>query len=259
MSLRRTLQREWKTQGTPHGDHNKHDSVGVCLTADWRSAHKLREGYVTVFTDTPEFPTADSPTTFESVNVHLGVDEAREMAARLLALADELELRLGRNRQLERVPTELKRLSSAEQADMLQLLETLQGRPITEHLRGHFLAEAADLNRKGSALALVRSIHEDCDDPVIRTTAGAAIRLLEGQVGAPNADVFVAWLHANTDTNHAFRSKALPGSLSLCGDARRPHMAGTRDVLGRCPDCEDAVKTVERALATAPTDTTGGE
>lgn len=85
---------------------------------------------------------------------------------------------------------ELRRLSKSEQVDLLRLLVgevlpgVLQEHTVVDYLRGHFLAENADQNRKGAALVLVRSIAEQSDDPVIRTTASAAVDLLEGRLGA---------------------------------------------------------------------------
>jgi hypothetical protein len=93
MSIQQDQRNEWKTDAAFLGDDSPHDSIGVCLSADIEDG-VVREGYVTLFADTPEFPQDDDPSTFETTNVHLTPARARKLSARLAALADVMERNL---------------------------------------------------------------------------------------------------------------------------------------------------------------------
>jgi len=65
----------------------------------------------------------------------------------------------------------------------------------------------------------------------------------EHEVRVPN--IFVDWCHANTNTNHAFPSRAA-GTLSLCGRAVKLAEIKTIDKLINCPRCEELVSQVAK-------------
>lgn len=93
MSIQQDQRSQWKTETTFLGDDTPHDSIGICLSADIEDGI-VREGYVTLFADTPEFPKDPDPSTFETTNVHLTPGRARELSAKLAALADVMEQHL---------------------------------------------------------------------------------------------------------------------------------------------------------------------
>lgn len=94
MSITRHLQRAWTTVAAVGSGSTPHDTVGAVVTTEHAHGAPVA-GYVTVFTDTPEFPEAERdgqpPAAFESTYVHLDPQKARELGRYLIALADRLE------------------------------------------------------------------------------------------------------------------------------------------------------------------------
>ncbi len=161
---------------------------------------------------------------------------------------------------------ELKRLRKPEQVSILRALEASQCPNLADSLRVHFLAEDADQNRKGAALVLVRSIAEQSNEAVIRTTADSAVLLLEGKV-ADRATGTTELAHRDENGNlhqirvrgrvlgvfwhrrHAYHTNTAPPNLSLCGDEThgpsRPEDPPP-DPGARCLRCLDAVEDMRQ-------------
>lgn len=95
MSRHTAHDRRWKTESPFLGDDTPHDLVAARLSVEVDSDRHVEEGYVTLYTHTPEFPGAEVPVTFDVAQVHLSPNRARQVAAYLEVLADTLDHELG--------------------------------------------------------------------------------------------------------------------------------------------------------------------
>ena len=81
------LREEWATDRPDANGGTKHDCIGLSVSVFNPGEPCL----VTLYTDTPEFPSAEEPSTFDTTKIHLSPTRAREVAARLLSAADTCE------------------------------------------------------------------------------------------------------------------------------------------------------------------------